>query len=117
MADGYASKGFQAVRVALLDCNDADRAYMRRWILRGIDAPLGQARDPQPPTNQYERGSPLERLGGGNLLVADRGSFIGDFGNLCIFSILAPSRLHRTPELDQASRCFCHVRTFVDEWR
>jgi hypothetical protein len=36
-ADGYASIEFQAVREALLACNNADRAYLRRWVLRWID--------------------------------------------------------------------------------
>jgi hypothetical protein len=34
---GYTSMEFQRVREALLACNDADRAYLRRWILRWID--------------------------------------------------------------------------------
>lgn len=33
----YTSSEFQAVREALLKCNDADRAYLRRWILRWVD--------------------------------------------------------------------------------
>jgi len=33
----YTSAEFQAVRVALLACNDGDRAYLRRWILRWVD--------------------------------------------------------------------------------
>jgi hypothetical protein len=33
MAEGYTSSEFQAVREALLNCNNADRAYLRRWIL------------------------------------------------------------------------------------
>lgn len=33
----YTSPEFQAVRRALLVCTDADRAYLRRWILRWID--------------------------------------------------------------------------------
>jgi hypothetical protein len=37
MAEGYTSNEFQAVRIALLACNNADRAYLRRWILRWID--------------------------------------------------------------------------------
>jgi hypothetical protein len=37
MAEGYTSMEFQRVREALLACNDADRAYLRRWILRWID--------------------------------------------------------------------------------
>ncbi len=37
MADGYTSLEFQRVREALLACNDPDRAYLRRWILRWID--------------------------------------------------------------------------------
>ena len=36
-AEGYTSMEFQRVREALLACNDADRAYLRRWILRWID--------------------------------------------------------------------------------
>jgi hypothetical protein len=31
------AKKFQAVREALLECSYADRAYLRRWILRWID--------------------------------------------------------------------------------
>ena len=37
MAEGYTSTEFQAVRKALLACKDADRAYLRRWILRWVD--------------------------------------------------------------------------------
>jgi hypothetical protein len=37
MADGFTSKEFQAVRAALLACNNADRAYLRSGILRWID--------------------------------------------------------------------------------
>lgn len=37
MTEGYTSKEFQAVREALLACSNADRAYLRRWILRWID--------------------------------------------------------------------------------
>jgi hypothetical protein len=37
MADGYTSREFQAVREALLKCSNADRAYLRRWILRWVD--------------------------------------------------------------------------------
>ena len=33
----YTSAEFQQTRKALLACNDADRAYLRRWILRWID--------------------------------------------------------------------------------
>ncbi len=33
----YTSMEFQKVREALLTCSDADRAYLRRWILRWID--------------------------------------------------------------------------------
>ena len=33
----YTSPEFQAVRRALLACADADRAYLRRWILRWVD--------------------------------------------------------------------------------
>jgi hypothetical protein len=35
--EGYTSLEFQRVRQALLACSDADRAYLRRWILRWID--------------------------------------------------------------------------------
>lgn len=38
MASGYTSIEFQRVREALLACSDADRAYLRRWILRWVDA-------------------------------------------------------------------------------
>jgi hypothetical protein len=33
----YTSHEFQAVRLALLACSNADRAYLRRWILRWVD--------------------------------------------------------------------------------
>jgi hypothetical protein len=33
----YTTAEFQAVRKALLDCHDADRAFLRRWILRWVD--------------------------------------------------------------------------------
>lgn len=33
----YTSAEFQRVREALLKCNDADRAYLRRWILAWVD--------------------------------------------------------------------------------
>ncbi len=33
----YTSAEFQAVGRALLACRDADRAYLRRWVLRWID--------------------------------------------------------------------------------
>ncbi len=36
-AEGYTSMEFQRVREALLACKDADRAYLRRWILRWVD--------------------------------------------------------------------------------
>lgn len=36
MTSGYTSQEFQAVCKALLACNDADRAYLRRWILRWL---------------------------------------------------------------------------------
>lgn len=32
----YTSAEFQRVREALLACSDADRAYLRRWILRWV---------------------------------------------------------------------------------
>jgi hypothetical protein len=35
--EGYTSPEFQAVRAALLKCSNADRAYLRRWILRWVD--------------------------------------------------------------------------------
>ncbi len=34
---GYTSAEFQAVRKALLSCLDADRAYLRRWVMQWID--------------------------------------------------------------------------------
>jgi len=34
MTDGYTSPEFQEARRALLACSDADRAYLRRWLLR-----------------------------------------------------------------------------------
>jgi hypothetical protein len=37
MGDGYTSQEFQAVREALLRCSDADRAFLRRWVLRWVD--------------------------------------------------------------------------------
>lgn len=37
MADGYTSKEFQMAREALLKCSNADRAFLRRWILRWVD--------------------------------------------------------------------------------
>jgi hypothetical protein len=37
MTDGYTSNEFQEVRKALLACKDADRAFLRRWILRWVD--------------------------------------------------------------------------------
>lgn len=37
MASGYTSMELQRVREALLACNGADRAYLRRWILRWVD--------------------------------------------------------------------------------
>jgi hypothetical protein len=33
----YTSAEFQAVREALLKCSNADRAFLRRWILRRVD--------------------------------------------------------------------------------
>ncbi len=33
----YTSAEFQRVRESLLACSNADRAYLRRWILRWID--------------------------------------------------------------------------------
>lgn len=33
----YTSTEFQRVRQALVACSDADRAYLRRWILRWVD--------------------------------------------------------------------------------
>ena len=33
----YTSAEFQAVRRALVACSNADRAYLRRWILRWVD--------------------------------------------------------------------------------
>ena len=33
----YTSAEFQAAREALLKCTNADRAFLRRWILRWID--------------------------------------------------------------------------------
>ena len=33
----YTSSEFQEVRRALLKCNNADRAFLRRWILRWTD--------------------------------------------------------------------------------
>jgi hypothetical protein len=33
----YTSAEFQTVRLALFKCSDADRAYLRRWILRWVD--------------------------------------------------------------------------------
>jgi len=35
--DGYTSVEFQNARKALLACSDADRAYLRRWILQWVD--------------------------------------------------------------------------------
>jgi len=37
MSDGYTSAEFQNVRKALLACSNADRAYLRRWILQWVD--------------------------------------------------------------------------------
>jgi hypothetical protein len=38
MTDGpYTSAEFQRVREALLECSNADRAFLRRWILRWVD--------------------------------------------------------------------------------
>jgi hypothetical protein len=38
MTDGrYTSQEFQRVREALLKCSNADRAFLRRWILRWVD--------------------------------------------------------------------------------
>jgi hypothetical protein len=37
MSNGYTSAEFQAVCEALLKCTSADRAYLRRWILRWVD--------------------------------------------------------------------------------
>jgi len=45
--DGYTSMEFQRVREALLACNDADRAYLRRWILRGLTAAEARLTRPQ----------------------------------------------------------------------
>lgn len=33
----YTSTAFQNARRALLACSDADRAYLRRWLLRWTD--------------------------------------------------------------------------------
>ena len=33
----YTSAEFQAVRRALLACSNADRAFLRRWILKFVD--------------------------------------------------------------------------------
>jgi hypothetical protein len=40
------SAGFQVVRRALLACTDADRAFLRRWILRWVDEHGHVQRDP-----------------------------------------------------------------------
>jgi hypothetical protein len=44
----YTSPEFQAVRRALLACSDADRAYLRRWILLWIDDRGHVLRDADP---------------------------------------------------------------------
>jgi len=44
----YTSAEFQAVRKALLACSDADRAYLRRWILHWIDDMGRIRRDSEP---------------------------------------------------------------------
>jgi hypothetical protein len=44
----YTSLEFQAVRRALLACNDADRAYLRRWLLRWVDDMGRVRRDAEP---------------------------------------------------------------------
>ena len=52
----YTSREFQAVREALLKCSDADRAYLRRWILHWVDDRGRIRRD-------AETGEPLPRKG------------------------------------------------------
>jgi hypothetical protein len=37
MVEGYTSQEFQVAREALLKCTNADRAFLRRWILRWVD--------------------------------------------------------------------------------
>lgn len=34
MADGNTGREFQKARLALLACSNADRAFLRRWLLR-----------------------------------------------------------------------------------
>jgi hypothetical protein len=48
MVEGYTSNEFQAVRKALLACKDADRAYLRRWVLRWVDDHGRIRRDAEP---------------------------------------------------------------------
>ena len=42
------SAEFQAVRRALLACSNADRAYLRRWILRWVDEQGRIRKDAEP---------------------------------------------------------------------
>lgn len=44
----YTSSEFQAVRRALLTCNDADRAFLRRWLLTWVDDRGRIRRDAEP---------------------------------------------------------------------
>jgi hypothetical protein len=50
MTGPYTSLEFQRVREALLACNKADRAFLRRWILRwvGTHGELIKDADPLP---------------------------------------------------------------------
>ncbi len=46
----YTSAEFQRVREALIACSNADRAYLRRWILQWIDehGRINREADPLP---------------------------------------------------------------------
>lgn len=37
MSSGYTSAQFQVARKALLACSNADRAFLRRWLLKWTD--------------------------------------------------------------------------------
>jgi hypothetical protein len=49
---GYTSEEFQIARRALLECSDADRAYLRKWLLRWTDDHGHIKRDAEPMPTQ-----------------------------------------------------------------
>lgn len=67
MSDGYTSNELQAVRKALLACNDADRAYLRRWILRWVDEALKRFTRRIASTTAPQHRSPIGKASHANL--------------------------------------------------